>query len=288
MSSSVNYVVCPKCANSTPAAALNCAHCGARLSSLRNVWWSLLFSFASFAVLSASFSLFTFKLFDITFNYKPVVNNNNYAPPPEPTPPPEVNKHGGRFIPKAKAKNGKTASMVIYLLDDAHRWRRGSDDTLDNGEKALQFTPDMKQLINDATRIICVGASSEEILRSFLDKREMEEGRKFEEDRAERRAGKIATWIGAALHNPVRVQKLNIGHRDPEHSQGAHIPANETSEQRRVIIILVLKEEEGMSNTDFDEALHDALNQNRSEERIYETILTKYSLTKGQRFVWVE
>ena len=59
-------------------------------------------------------------------------------------------------------------------------------------------------------------------------------GRAAEEWRAARRADQIAIWVREALQRPIAVRKLNIGHHLPTGQPG------DTSDQRRVVIILVL------------------------------------------------
>ena len=64
------------------------------------------------------------------------------------------------------------------------------------------------------------------------------QGRQHEERRAARRAEQIAVWVREALAKPVPVRKLNVGHHTPT-------GAGDTSDQRRVVIILVLDHDEG-------------------------------------------
>ena len=58
-------------------------------------------------------------------------------------------------------------------------------------------------------------------------------GRAQEERRAARRAEKIAVWVREALNRPIPVRKLNVGHHAPT-------GIDDTSDQRRMVIILVL------------------------------------------------
>jgi hypothetical protein len=132
--------------------------------------------------------------------------------------------------------------------------------------------------MNRSAEVICIGASSEEIEEGLS----REDGRSREEWRAGQRAEAIARWVRAALSRPVNVRKLNIGHRDPAAEQGAVV---DTSDQRRVIIVLVLKMEDGV---DLDQALLNALRQERRKQPIYETILTRYSLMQSLKLHWVQ
>ena len=134
----------------------------------------------------------------------------------------------------------------------------------------------MKAVLIRAKEIIAVGASSEEIVPGL----NAEAGRKREEARAARRAERIATWVRGALTTPIPIRKLNVGH---------HMPTTkgwkETSDQRRVVIILVLEREPG---TNVDEALRAAMALESVNAPIFEALLTRYSLSATKAFMWVE
>ena len=125
---------------------------------------------------------------------------------------------------------GRRASFRILLFSDEFRWRINSSDALDNQPPQPHFTPEMKTVLNDAKEVICVGASSEETPGGLPYK----VGRQQEERRAGRRAEQIALWVRQAVSKPIPVRKLNIGHH--AHTGQQH----DTSDQRRVVIILVL------------------------------------------------
>ena len=141
------------------------------------------------------------------------------------------------------------------------------------GGKRPEFTPEMKAVLNSAVEIIAVGASSEEIPPGIS----FPEGRAKEERRAGRRADQIAVWIREALNRPIPVRKLNVGH---------HLPTgtDETSDQRRVVIILVLDQDE---DTNIDQSLRSAMASQAVRAPIFEALLTKYSLGGGDHFAWV-
>ena len=107
----------------------------------------------------------------------------------------------------------------------------------------------------------------------------LETGRKREEARAAKRADRIAMWVRQALSRPVPVRKLNVGHHMPTDN------TNDTSEQRRVVIILVLERENG---TNVDEALRSAMALESVNAPIFEALLTRYSLSAAKAFTWVE
>ena len=66
-----------------------------------------------------------------------------------------------------------------------------SFDAIESGGKRPQFTPEMKAVLNSASEIICVGASSEEIPpgTSFPQGRAQEERRAAPPRRKDRRVG---------------------------------------------------------------------------------------------------
>jgi len=170
---------------------------------------------------------------------------------------------------------GRHASFRILLFSDEFRWRLSSADTLENGSSRPLFTPEMKNVLNDAEEIICVGASSEEVPAGVS----LKTGRALEERRAARRADQIATWVRSALSKPVPVRKLNAGY---------HLPTDgstDTSDQRRVVIILVLEHDNG---TNIDEALRTAMKGEGERAPIFKTLLTQYSLASHPLFTWVQ
>lgn len=170
---------------------------------------------------------------------------------------------------------GRKASFRILLFTDEFRWRINSFDALDVDSKRPSFTPEMKAVLNDAREIICVGASSEEIPPGTS----YAAGRAAEERRAARRAEQIALWVREAVSRPIPIRKLNVGH----HAQSADRPGD-TSDQRRVVIILVLDHDD---NANLDQALRAAMAQESVKAPIFEALLTRYSLSAGQAFAWV-
>jgi hypothetical protein len=58
----------------------------------------------------------------------------------------------------------------------------------------------------------------------------------------------------------------------------------DTSDQRRMVIILVLDHDD---DTNLDESLRAAMAQERERTPLFDTLLTKYSLASGQSFSWV-
>jgi hypothetical protein len=176
-------------------------------------------------------------------------------------------------VRNVKDDEGRAASFRIMLFSDEFRWRINSFDSVESGGKRPEFTPEMKAVLNSAVEIIAVGASSEEIPPGIS----FPEGRAKEERRAGRRADQIAVWIREALNKPIPVRKLNVGHHTPTGT-------DETSDQRRVVIILVLDQDE---DTNLDQSLRSAMASQAVRAPIFEALLTKYSLGGGDRFAWV-
>jgi hypothetical protein len=186
--------------------------------------------------------------------------------------PPEVMKDV--VVRNAKDDQGLRASFRILLFSDEFRWRINSFDALEQAGKRPQFTPEMKAVLNSASEIICVGASSEEIPPGIS----FPEGRAAEERRAGRRAEKIAVWVREALNHAIPVRKLNVGHHSPTGS------ADDTSDQRRVVIILVLDHDDGAN---IDQSLRAAMAGEAVRAPIFEALLTKYSLGNADKFTWL-
>jgi hypothetical protein len=176
-------------------------------------------------------------------------------------------------VRNVKDEEGRKASFRIMLFSDEFRWRINSFDAVESGGKRPEFTPEMKAVLNSAVEIIAVGASSEEIPPGVS----FPEGRAKEERRAGRRAEQIAVWVREALNRPIPVRKLNVGHHAPTGTA-------ETSDQRRVVIILVLDQDE---DTNIDQSLRSAMASQAVRAPIFEALLTKYSLGGGSHFAWV-
>ena len=186
--------------------------------------------------------------------------------------PPEITKDV--TVRHVKDDEGRAATFRIMLFSDEFRWRINSFDAVEaEGGKRPQFTEEMKAVLNSASEIITVGASSEEIPPGIS----FPAGRAAEEKRAARRAEKIAVWIREALNRPIPVRKLNVGHHAPTGS-------DDTSDQRRVVIILVLDHDE---DTNIDQSLRSAMASQSVRAPIFESLLTKYSLGGGSKFTWV-
>jgi len=189
-----------------------------------------------------------------------------------PPTPPEVARD--ITVTDAKDTQGRRASFRILLFSDEFRWRLSSYQATEDGASFPTFTDEMKAVLDSASEIICVGASSEEVPAGTS----LKAGRAQEEWRAARRAERIAVWVRQALSKPVPVRKLNIGHHAPTTG------ASNTSDQRRVVVILVLDRDEG---TNVDESLRSAMTQEAARSPIFESLLTDYSLGAGKAFTWV-
>ena len=187
--------------------------------------------------------------------------------------PPEV--ASDVIVRNAKDQQGRRASFRVLLFTDEFRWRMSSYESLESRLEEPTFTPEMKAVLDKSREIIVVGASSEEIVPGLS----MEAGRKREEIRAGKRAERIGMWVRKALSKPVPVRKLNVGHHMPT------AKADDTSDQRRVVIILVLEREDG---TNVDEALRSAMALESINAPIFEALLTRYSLSAAKAFTWVE
>ena len=185
--------------------------------------------------------------------------------------PPEVTTD---VVTQAADRLGRSASFRILLFTDEFRWRLNSHDTLDATPARPAFTPEMKAVLDEAEEIIAVGASSEEL----PDGVSFDVGRRFEEQRAARRAERIALWVREAVSKPIPIRKLNVGHHAVTRTSG------DKSDQRRVVIILVLEHDDG---ADLDQALRAAMAGESTRAPVFEALLTRYSLSAGRAFTWV-
>ncbi|HEX4914527.1 MAG TPA: hypothetical protein VFV51_11235 [Vicinamibacterales bacterium] len=188
-----------------------------------------------------------------------------------PPTPPEVSHD--LIIRNAKDDAGRNTSFRILLFTDEFRWVINSFDAIEKNGARPHFTEEMKAVLNSAKEIIAVGASSEEIPVGISPAA----GRALEERRAARRAEKIALWVREVLGKPIPVRKLNVGHHAPT-------GAGDTSDQRRVVIILVLDHDEGAH---IDESLRAAMSDESARAPIFQALLTKYSLGGKNTFTWV-
>jgi hypothetical protein len=188
-----------------------------------------------------------------------------------PTPPEVADDLTLRNVPDDR---GRRASFRILLFSAEFRWRLNSYEQIEDGSSQPQFTDEMKAVLDSAQEIICVGASSEEIPVGVS----FNAGRSHEEWRAARRAERIAQWVRSAVSRPIPVRKLNVGHHTPTGAAG------DTSDQRRVVIILVLDRDEG---TNIDQSLRAAMTGETARAPIFESLLTKYSLATRDAFTWV-
>lgn len=188
-----------------------------------------------------------------------------------PTRPPEVAQD--LVIRNVKDDEGRKSTFRILLFSDEFRWRINSFDAIEKHGTRPQFSDEMKAVLNSAKEVICVGASSEEIPTGVS----FTLGRAREEQRAARRAERIALWVREALDSPIPVRKLNVGHHTPTGD-------DDTSGQRRIVIILVLANEEG---ADIDQALRSAMAGESVRAPIFESLLSQYSLGGGSTFTWL-
>jgi hypothetical protein len=225
-----------------------------------------------FAGIAWGLSTVAFVIAGVCLSYATVIQVDQLTRISTPKPP-EV--ASDVIVRNAKDQQGRRASFRVLLFTDEFRWRMSSYESLESRIEEPAFTPEMKAVLDKAHEIIVVGASSEEIVPGLS----LEAGRKREEQRAAKRAERIAMWVRQALSKPVPVRKLNVGHHMPTEK------ANDTSDQRRVVVIIVLEREQG---TNVDEALRSAMALESINAPIFEALLTRYSLSAAKAFTWVE
>jgi len=195
-----------------------------------------------------------------------------HASPALPPTPKEVVRD--LIVRRATDAQGNEASFRILLFTDEYRWRLSSVDTLENGSSHPVFTPEMTRVLADAKEVICIGTSSEEISAGVPFKT----AQRLEEERAARRAEQIALWVRASLPKPMPIRKLNAGYHQPTDAS-----LRDTSDERRVVIILVLDRD---AHTNIDEALQDAMQRESDRAPIFHALLTQYSLSSQRPLTW--
>jgi len=236
-------------------------------SPVRRRWDSV------FSGLAWGLSTLAFVIAGVCLSYATVIQVDRLSRVNAPQPP-EV--ASDVFVRNAKDEQGRRASFRVLLFTDEFRWRMSSYESLESRLEEPSFTPEMKAVLDRAREIIVVGASSEEIVPGLS----LDAGRKREENRAAKRAERIAMWVREALSKPIPVRKLNVGHHMPSEEKGI-----DTSDQRRVVIILVLEREDG---TNVDQALRSAMALESVNAPVFEALLTRYSLSAAKAFTWVE
>jgi hypothetical protein len=259
----------------------------------------LMLSWLGFTLFSVP--LISITLFQLTFQPTLIINVDDI---------PGVDPTKSRDPFSVQDAQGRNVTFSIWTLDDTYSWAFGFDGTtvdgypakLNEANETLPISPEQKNSLNAAEKIICIGGSSQEF-KAGLGNKDKDKGRMLEEQRASRRANSIASWIRPKLDAPVNddsyivrflkylwgiklpereVKKLNIGQwENPQ-----NIPSKETSYQRRVVIVLVLRNEKGEYNPPDDVALRKAFEEKANNgQRIYEHILNEYSKTKNG-FAW--
>ena len=188
-----------------------------------------------------------------------------------PKPPEVINDVTVRNV---KDDEGRNATFRIMLFSDEFRWRINSFDARRDRRQA----PAIHGRDEGGAQLRARNhLSSAPAPRKFRPARRSRQGRAQEERRAARRAEKIAVWVREALNRPIPVRKLNVGHHAPTGS-------DDTSDQRRVVIILVLDQDD---DANIDQSLRSAMAGESVRAPIFEALLTKYSLGGGDSFTWV-
>lgn len=194
------------------------------------------------------FTLWTANLILMTNDY--FSSLDGYVSLPKPITPNEVDQSESAYVADAEDRDHRKMSVAIYLLSDKYKWKLGSYEKLNDAYEKIPISNEMIKLIRSAEEVICAGASSQEFVGALASN----EGRRIEENRAAERARTIARWIDE-LGTGVSVRKWNIGQWMNRSFEV------DTSAQRRVIIILVLKKTYGIN---LDEALRNALEREMS------------------------
>lgn len=176
-------------------------------------------------------------------------------PKPEPPPKPDtisVLKHRNKDWEwedlEGKSNGNSIKVRVVYkIIADQFRWKFGSHEYLDNGQRLYEVLPKYLNSLpdfQDAIGIISVGMTSEE------------GNVNTETDRADRRADNILLAINPSkLALKKNIYKLNLG----QHKRTDGKSTDETSYQRKIILIGVMSWSGNMPISEMEKCLKDAL-----------------------------
>ncbi len=164
--------------------------------------------------------------------------------------------------------NGMVAKFRIAIVTQEYRWKFASADSIETGsiERQLPNLLDKVSGFENAKGIIAVGAASQE---GHINQ---------EIARADRRADNILLVLRThEISEEKGLYKLNLGQYQSE-DQSKSI--NETSVQRRVIIIAVLSSDPRMTFEEFKEALHKALDKSELKVTILKKSYSNFDLQR--------
>jgi len=140
--------------------------------------------------------------------------------------------------------------VAFKIITDQFRWKIGSHEYLDNGRKMTEELPKYLNSLPDfenALGLVAVGMASQENYKNIA----------VEEDRAERRADNILLALNPhQLAREKEIYKLNLGIHEEEDKS---LTKDETSYQRKIIIIGVMNKSKDISFPKFEECLREAL-----------------------------
>ena len=152
-------------------------------------------------------------------------------------------------------KHNRALPFTVYVLSQDVSWKLKSTEDLE-GEHPL-LSPELVAAVNRAREVFCVGTAS------------YEGAARTEEERAARRAGELARWIGAIVQDAqkTRLFAVNAGqYRGPAEAQSA--------DQRRAIIIATQEHADGV---DLGDALYAGLKSIQEGHPIVYGLLHHYS-----------
>ena len=176
------------------------------------------------------------------------------TPKPAAAAPPAVQIEA-RIRTEGLDKHNRALPFTVYVLSQDVSWKLKSTEDLE-GEHPL-LSPELVAAVNRAREVFCVGTAS------------YEGAARTEEERAARRAGELARWIGAIVQDAqkTRLFAVNAGqYRGPMAAQSA--------DQRRAIIIATQEHADGV---DLGDALYAGLKSIQEGHPIVYGLLHHYS-----------
>ena len=209
------------------------------------------------AVLGGGLTLYVLISNNSCFNSSTSIQSAAPSPPTTPHAP-QSNGPWESFTTSGEDENGNRAEFLIEVLAQEDRWKLNEVDQLESGRLESVLPPYLEKLdkLDKAEGVIVVGTASQE------------GGLTSEEGRADRRADQLLKLV-KPISGVKKIYKLNLG----QHSMDQASDTSDTSYQRRVIIMGIMKKDPGMDVRDIRAALLNAL----SKESKYSFDAVKYS-----------
>ena len=180
---------------------------------------------------------------------------------------PEQPEVGGRVSAPLPGRPQGEGFIEALLISDDHSWVCESDSELKGNEPGPILIRHLSA--NNFSRyndIVVMGTASREggVIKD-------------EEDRAARRAGKLASWVANAVGSSKHVYKINLGKYDPKtvYSSSGCSAHDLTAAERRVVLIGVVRKSE-LSVQELSAQLMTFVQEQAATHETFRLIVEKY------------